>query len=83
MTLAQAKLSAMLTHVATGHGLDCADSQALIDELHRSHEFIREVAWRFSEHASANWSGPDVVAHVADFFGVTVRELDEAMRRVA
>lgn len=53
-----------------------------ISEIIRSHEFIREVAWRFSDHAAANWSPVDVRAHVADFLGLTMKQLDNLMENV-
>lgn len=49
------------------------------EQLAKAEEFIREVAWRFSDYAAANWSGPDVLAHVADYFGCTVAELLKRM----
>lgn len=49
------------------------------EQLAKAEEFIREVAWRFSDFSSVNWSGPDVLAHVADYFGVTVKELLQQM----
>jgi hypothetical protein len=56
---------------------------AALTRLREAEEFIREVAWRFSDHASANWSGPDVLAHVADYFGTTVAELGRRMEKAA
>lgn len=53
-----------------------------ISEIIRSHEFIREVAWRFSDHATANWSDSDVRAHVADFLGLTMKQLHKMMKDV-
>lgn len=58
------------------------DLDKMESEVKRSHEFIREVAWKFSEHANSNWSSSDVLAHVADFFGITVKDLDQQMESV-
>ena len=60
-----------------GMGDEC-DAPALREaaaEIGRCHHFISDVAWYFSDYATANWSDPDVLAHVADFFGCTVKAL--------
>ena len=43
-------------------------------------QLLRDIAWRVSDFATANWSGADVLAHVADHFGVDVKTLLEGMR---
>ena len=86
MTFDQGKeLAARLEDIANGPGLAIIDPdhmRAAAAEIRRAHEFISEVAWRFSDYAASNWSGPDVIAHVADFFDVTVSDLEKLMEDV-
>ena len=66
----------------------CCHVQALVCEvndlesqLRMANEAIRDIAWHVWDGASANWSGPDILAHTADYFDITVKELEDQMER--
>lgn len=71
------------TVAAEHHAMSIEYADRLEADLAAAHEFIRDVAWRFSDHATANWSPADVRANVADFFGIPLAELEEQMERAA
>lgn len=57
----------------------CCDYQMVREArtaIYDAHEFIRTVAWR-----AGCWSEQDTLANVADFFGVTVEQLEALMEK--
>jgi len=44
-------------------------------ELRLAWKLLDDIAWRVSDSASSNWSGPDIIAAVADYYEDTVAGL--------
>ena len=62
-----------------GRALLAYHNSKLDEKLRNAEEVIRDIAWHMWDGASSNWSNADILAHIADYFGVTVKELEHKM----
>lgn len=55
----------------------------LARRLNQAADLLDDIAWRVSNYTSANWSGSDIIAAVADYYAVTAKELLNRMEKAA